>query len=84
MTELSPLPADYTALLGEIQQRVRQAQTRAVLAFDRLPPHGRRATACGTTQALAAEQGCHATPQPPDQPATASEIDALCFRIRRW
>jgi predicted nuclease of restriction endonuclease-like (RecB) superfamily len=34
MTELSPLPADYTALLGEIRQRVRQAQTRAVLAVN--------------------------------------------------
>ena len=34
MPDIAPLPADYTALLADIRQRVRQAQTRAVLAVN--------------------------------------------------
>lgn len=34
MPDISPLPADYTALLADIRQRVRQAQGRAVLAVN--------------------------------------------------
>ena len=32
--DIVPLPSDYTALLADIRQRVRQAQTRAVLAVN--------------------------------------------------
>ena len=32
--DVVPLPSDYTALLADIRQRVRQAQTRAVLAVN--------------------------------------------------
>jgi len=34
MPDIAPLPADYTALLADIRQRVRQAQGRAVLAVN--------------------------------------------------
>jgi hypothetical protein len=34
MPDVVPLPSDYTALLADIRQRVRQAQTRAVLAVN--------------------------------------------------
>lgn len=34
MPDIAPLPADYTTLLADIRQRVRQAQTRAVLAVN--------------------------------------------------
>ncbi len=34
MPEITPLPPDYAALLTDIRQRVRQAQTRAVMAVN--------------------------------------------------